>query len=462
MGMIEGRRRPGIGRIARVCIGAAVAVSTLLAGRAAGQTAGPVVVRVQLTGVVDPFIASQIEHSISEAASAGDAAVLLEIDTPGGLDSSMRQITKAILNAKIPVICYVAPQGARAASAGAFVLMSCPIAAMAPGTNVGAATPVGLAGAVESQKALNDAAAYMRSLAQGRNRNADIAETFVRDASSITAEDALQNNVIDLIAPNTDALLKSVSGRQVTLADGTAVTLQLAGASITDQGMSLVSSILHGMFDPSLAFLFFWLGLGLIVVELLFPGHLVSGLVGTTLLLISIVSFGLLPVSLIGIALLVMSIVFFGFEARHPGLGVWGVLGTVTLILGGLFLFNGTGSARVSPVVIGAVAILMFAFFGFVVAKARSLRNQPARTGAHLVVGKEGVALSGGLNPDGVVRVAGEQWRATLTSGSLDAGAPVRVTKLDGLVLTVEPAGTGATSQPQSSEEPLGERGNAI
>jgi membrane-bound serine protease (ClpP class) len=403
--------------------------------------------------VVDPFIAGQIEHSISDAASSGDAAVLLEIDTPGGLDSSMRQITKAILNAKIPVICYVAPQGARAASAGAFVLMSCPVAAMAPGTNVGAATPVGLAGAVESQKALNDAAAYMRSLAEGRHRNADVAETFVRDASSITAEDALKNNVIDLIAPNTDALLKSVSGRVVTLADGTNVTLQLAGASVIDQRMSLIASVLHGMFDPSLAFLFFWLGLGLIVVELLFPGHLVSGLVGTTMLLIAIVSFGLLPVRLIGIALLVMSVVFFAFEARHPGLGIWGVLGTVTLVLGGLFLFNGTGNARVSPIVIGVVAIAMFGFFGVVVAKARALRNQPARSGANMVIGKEGVALSGGLHPDGVVRVAGEQWRATSPSGPVDAGAPVRVTRIDGLVVTVEPS--------KLSEKAVGERGEA-
>jgi membrane-bound ClpP family serine protease len=131
-------------------------------------------------------------------------------------------------------------------------------------------------------------------------------------------------------------------------------------------------------------------------------------------------------------------------------------------VLGGLFLFNGTGSARVSPVIIGAVAIAMLVFFGFVFAKVRSMRDMPARTGAHLVVGKEGVALGGGLNPDGVVRVAGEQWRATLTSGSIEGGAPVRVTKLDGLVLTVEPAGTGAAAQPPQLEEPLGERGNAV
>jgi membrane-bound serine protease (ClpP class) len=441
-----------------------VAISTLLAtllsGRAAGQTAVPVVTRVQLSGVVDPFIANYIEHAISDSSAAGNSAVLLEIDTPGGLDSSMRDITKAILNAKIPVICYVAPQGARAASAGAFILMSCPVAAMAPGTNVGAATPVGLVGAVESQKTINDSAAYMRSLAEGNHRNADVAESFVRSATSITAEEALKDGVIDLIAPNTDALFRSVAGTTVTLADGSTVTLELAGASITDQKMGFVASILHGMFDPTLAFLFFWLGLGLIVVELLFPGHLISGLVGATLLLISIVSFGLLPVSLIGIALLVLSVVFFGFETRHPGLGVWGVLGTVSLVLGGLFLFNGTGSARVSPVVIGVVAVSMLAFFGVVVAKARELRNQPARSGPEAVVGKEGIALSSGLHPNGVVRIAGEQWRAISTSGSVEGGKPVRVTSIDGLTLTVEPASSSSGAS-APSQEAVGERGEA-
>src|SRR5438552_7072634 len=184
-------RRPGVPWIVRIGAGLAILLAGLASGVASAQQPGSTVDRVRLDGVVDPFIANHIQASIDDATTGGDAAVLLVIDTPGGLESSMREISQAILNAGIPVICYVSPLGARAASAGAFVLLSCPIAAMAPGTNVGASTPVGLSGAVGSEKEINDAAASIRSIAEQRHRNADVAESFVRDATSITAEQAL-------------------------------------------------------------------------------------------------------------------------------------------------------------------------------------------------------------------------------------------------------------------------------
>ena len=432
---------------------AVTALALLASPSANGQTAGEVW-RMQLEGVVDPFVADYLSSGIADAADAGAAAVLIEIDTPGGLDSSMREITQAILNARLPVLCYVAPQGARAASAGAFVLMSCPIAAMAPGTNVGAATPVGLNGAVGSDKAVNDAAAYMRGLAEQRGRNADVAESFVRDATSISAEQALDDGVIDLIADSTADLLRDVDGDTVTLSDGTDVTLATTGATVVDRSMGAFVGVLHDLLDPNLAFIFFWLGIALIVLELLVPGHIFSGTVGTILLILAIVSFGLLPVQLIGVALLVASAAFMLVELKVPGFGVWGILGLVCLVLGGWFLYDRSGGVSVSPAVIVPVAVFIGVFFFFVVTKVMRLRDMPPAKGPEAIVGTEGVAIGRGLNPDGIVRVASEEWKAVVDGGrSIPAGGAVRVTRLDGLVLTVEPV---TEEHAQHDEHPTG------
>ncbi|MDP9298750.1 MAG: nodulation protein NfeD [Actinomycetota bacterium] len=452
--------RPGVPRIVRIGAGLAILVACLASGVASAQQPGATVDRVMLDGVVDPFIANHIQTSIDDAATRGDAAVLIVIDTPGGLESSMREISQAILNARIPVICYVSPLGARAASAGAFVLLSCPVAAMAPGTNVGASTPVGLSGAVGSQKEVNDAAASIRSLAERSHRNADVAESFVRQAASITAEQALHEDVIDLISPSEGQLLADVSGRTVTLADGRTVTLATAGATIVDRNMGLVAGFLHGLFDPNLAFIFFWLGLALIVVELIFPGHIVSGTLGVVLFVVAVVSFGLLPVRLIGIALLALSVLFFLFEARHPGFGVWGVLGLIGLVLGGLSLFNGTGGVHVSPLVIAPVALAAAGFFGYAATKAIAIRRMPPPAGNERIVGAEGVVLGIGLNPEGVVRVASEEWKATSAAGPVAAGTRVRVVRIDGLVVTVESLGGEHAPSAPTGGATAGEGGN--
>jgi membrane-bound serine protease (ClpP class) len=408
-------------------------------GVAAAQSApDETVVRLQLHGVVDPFVADYLERGIADAATAGDAAVLIQIDTPGGLDSSMRQVTEAILAARIPVIGYVAPSGARAASAGAFVLMATPIAAMAPGTNVGAATPVGINGATGSDKAVQDAAAYMRSLAEHQGRDADVAASFVTDAVSISAEQALTDGVIEYVAPSAEDLLKAVDGQQVEIG-GTSVTLHTAGDVIVDQDLGGFVGFLHGLLDPNLAFIFFWLGLALIVLELLVPGHIFSGTVGTILLVLAVVSFGLLPVRILGVALLLGAAVAFIVEASQPGLGVWGVLGLVFLVLGGWFLYDRAGGVGVSAWVLALVAILIGAFFGLVVAKARKLRDLPPPQGPEAIVGQEGVALGTGLDPSGVVRINAEQWQAVTAGRRIPAGAKIRATAIDGFTLTVEP-----------------------
>jgi membrane-bound serine protease (ClpP class) len=424
----------------------AIAATTALLGlgvlaHSAGAQEEPApIVHLTLNGVVDPFVADYLRRGISTAQGDGAGMVLITIDTPGGLDSSMREIVQAILNADVPVVCYVSPQGARAASAGAFILTACPIAAMAPGTNVGAATPVGVSGIVLTRKVTEDAVAYIRSLAEQRGRNPDLAESFVRDATSVSADAALEADAIDLIEPTPGALLEALDGRTVTVANGTEVTLHTTDAAVDDVDLSGAVAFLHALFDPNLAFIFFWLGLGLIVLELIVPGHIFSGTLGTILLVISFASFGLLPVRLLGIVLLAASIVFFLLELKVPGFGIWSVAGLVSLLIGGQFLFNGAGGVRVSPFVLVPVAAAVAAFFGLAVAKLLEIRHKPAPLGPERLIGMQGVALDGGLSPAGIVRVASEEWNATSSRGTVPEGAKVKVTALSGLSLTVEPA----------------------
>ena len=423
-------------RIGRTALGAALVTLALATGARTQEVDGPVV-RLTLDGVVDPFVADYLTREIGEAEDA--AAILLAIDTPGGLGSSMREIIQAIKASTRPVVCYVGPQGARAASAGAFILLACHVAAMAPATNVGASTPVGIGGVTLSKKVEEDAAASIQSLAEDAGRNGELARTFVTESRSITAEEALEGNVIDLIAPTERALLEEIDGESVSLADDTSTTIRTSGASIEDRPMTPGVGFLHALFDPNLAFIFFWLGLALIVLELIVPGHVFSGTVGTILLLLAIASFGLLPVRLIGIALLVASIVFFVVELKVPGLGIWSAAGIASLVLGGLLLFDPSGGVRVSPLVIVPVAGFMALFFGFVVAKALAMRHVPPAQGPQAIIGRDGVVLGAGLDPEGVVRVAAEEWKATSAAGPIPPGTKIRVTRLDGLVLTVEP-----------------------
>jgi membrane-bound serine protease (ClpP class) len=427
------------GRLARLVAGVAMIGVALTTQVAEAQATEEQVVRLELSGTVDPLVADYLEGGIARAQDQGAGCVLIVIDTPGGLDSSMRQITEAILNAQLPVITYVAPAGARAASAGAFILLSAPIAAMAPGTNVGAATPVGLSGGDLSNKIANDAAGYMRSIAETYERNVDIAESFVTDAESISAEEALSGGVIDLIAGTEQELLATVDGSTVTLGTGGTAVVVSSGP-VVDEPMGSFVGFLHGLFDPNIAFLFFWLGLALIVLELLVPGHIFSGTIGTILLIIALLSFGLLPVRWIGIALLIFSVVAFVIEINAPGLGAWGIAGTVAVVLGGWFLYDRSSGAEVSPWLLVSVAAVMALFFGFIVAKVLKMRHLPPVQGPGAIVGHAGIVIGSGVDErGGMVRVNAEEWGAVAPGGLIPAGREVRVAGLDGLVLTVEP-----------------------
>jgi membrane-bound serine protease (ClpP class) len=448
------QRRWRVGATAAI---AAALMLTGLASQAHAQSGQPVIASVDLNGVVDPIVADHIVSVIQRANDDQDAAVLLTIDTPGGLGSSMDEIDEAILNSAVPVIGYVAPSGARAASAGAFVLMSSPVAAMAPGTNVGASTPIGLSGGDLSDKVTNDAAASMRKLAQTYGRNADVAETFVTTATSITAEEALDQNVIDLIAASQDDLLAQLDGTDVTLANGSTVTLHTAGATIDEEPLGGFFGFLHTLLDPNLAFIFFWLGLGLVILELIVPGHIFSGTIGTILLILAFVSFGVLPVRIIGIALLVLSVIAFIIELKAPGFGVWGGIAIVSLLLGGWFLYDRAGGVEVSPAVLVGVAIFAGLFFGLVVVKALAIRHVPPAQ-LRPIVGADGVALHSVGPNGGMVRVSAEEWQAVTAGERIREGTPVHVLSIDGLVLTVE----AITDEhaPAGQRAPVSEGGN--
>jgi membrane-bound serine protease (ClpP class) len=410
---------------------------------------GSTVLSLTLGGVVDPFEASYLKSGIESANRDARAAVLITIDTPGGLDSSMRKIVKAILASKVPVICYTAPSGARAASAGTFIMFACPINAMAPGTNIGAAHPVGVSGAIEQGKVTNDAAAFIRSLAERWGRNADWAEKAVRQSVSVSAEEAKRLGVVDYVDPDVPALIDAIGGgcAQGTSSSDTATERHpnLCGATLVKRNLGLGWSALHGLIDPNLAYLFFYLGLILIVVELLHPGLSIPGVFGTLMLVTAFVSFGFLPVQIGGVILLIASALFFLLELKHPGLGLPTLGGTLALVLGGLFLFNrDVPNARVSPWLIAVMAGLLVLFFAFVVQAALRARHLRVTSGPETLVGAIGVALSD-LDPSGRVRAEKETWTATTSGGRIAAGTNVRVIRVSGVRLQVEPAETPPT-----------------
>jgi membrane-bound serine protease (ClpP class) len=415
---------------------------------AQAQPASPTpVAALELDGAVDPFIARYLVDGIAEARARGDGAVLLTIDTPGGLDSAMRTIVKAILGSPVPVICWTGPSGARAASAGMFVMLACPVNAMAPGTNIGAAHPVGVSGAIEQEKVTNDAAAFARSLAERTGRNAGWAERAVRESVSLSAEAAVDQDVADLLAGSAAELLGKVDGRTASTAAGP-VTLRTDGAAVQPRRPGAGVAILHGLIDPNIAFVFFYLGLILIVIEVLHPGLSAPGVLGALLLVVSVVAFGILPVRLGGLALLVASVVLFGIELKHPGIGLPLAGGLACLVVGGLLLFDpAVPGVRVSPWLLAGMAALLAGFFLLVVRAVVQARRLPAPAGVDALVGAVGVAL-GPLEPQGEVRVAHERWSAEAARGAIAAGTTVRVVGRKGLKLIVEP-GPSLPRQPK-------------
>ncbi|MHB8512177.1 MAG: NfeD family protein [Actinomycetota bacterium] len=392
---------------------------------------------IDLTGTVDPLIAKTVERGIARASRDHSSLVIVRIDTPGGLSSSMRDIVQAIAASNSPVVCWVGPIGARAASAGAIILLGCPVAAMAPGTNVGAAHPVGITGGIMSEKVTNDAAAYARALAQRWNRNATWAESAVRDSVSVSAEDALKLHVIDLIAPSLGDLLVALNGRVVKTASGDVAIPSLSTRDLAVIRPTIAEAIFHGLIDPNLAFLFFLVGIAGIVFEVLHPGFSVPAIIGILLLIASFIMLGMLPVNVGGLLLLLASMVIFVVDLHRPSHGIGTVIAIVTMVLGGLFLFDSSvPNAHVSRWLIAGTALAMAAFFSLIVRAVLAARHMPKPAHLGPAPGTEGVVVRD-LDPTGAIRAGGEEWSAVSDGGSIRVGTPVRVVSTVGLTVHV-------------------------
>jgi membrane-bound serine protease (ClpP class) len=431
-----GNYRDGVRRFVRLAAaGALVAAAALFATRPAAAS-GDFVVQLDLDGVVQPLTANYVVAGIERAQADHARAVLLRIDTPGGLDGSMRKVVQSILDSSIPIVCWVGPSGARAASAGTFILMACNVAAMAPGTNVGAAHPVGVQGRIMSEKVTNDAAALIRSIAQARGRNAAWAERAVRRSVSVSAVEAVRLNVADGIVADGHTAMRFADGRSTTLR-GRDVRIDLGTQPVlARRSIPFGSGLLGSLVDPNLAFLLFLLGIGGLIFEVLHPGLSVPGILGLLALVLALVMFEMLPVTIAGLLLLVAGVGFLLVELHVPGHGVSALAGITAIVVGGLLLFDAGSLVRVSRPVLAGAAIAKAVFILVVVRKVLQARRMPSPVPLSLV-GAEGVATTD-LDPTGTVRVRSEEWTAETASGRISAGSPVRVVEESGLKLRVK------------------------
>jgi membrane-bound serine protease (ClpP class) len=402
---------------------------------------------VRVKSAIHPVSAELIADAIKEADRAGAAAVIVELDTAGGLMTSTRDITTAILGARTPVVVYVAPSGARAASAGFYILMSADVAAMAPGTNTGAAHPVGGSGedipGIMGKKVEEDSAANIRSLALRNGRDLKLAEAAVVQSRSFSAQEALDGKLIDLVAPDVPALVKALDGRTVKRG-ATTVTLHTAGAVVRNFEISSMRSFLGVLADPNITYLLLGLGSLGMLFELMHPGAILPGVVGAICLILSFYGLSVLPVSYAGLALLLLAMVFFILEIKVTSYGGLAVAGVICLVLGSLMLFNTPEPAlRVSIQLIAMLTAFTILVVGFLVWMSLLAQRLPVRTGMEGLITETGVARSE-LAPRGKVFVHGELWDA-VSDEAVALGEEVEIVAVRDLLLTVRPHRRRAT-----------------
>jgi membrane-bound serine protease (ClpP class) len=425
----------------RTCIQAMILLM-LLPHSAHAAKAAPIYV-LHIDGQIDPAIADYITDGIDTAQESGAQAVLIVTDTPGGLLTSMQKIVKAFFAAKIPVIVYVAPSGAWAASAGALITMAGDIAAMSPGSSIGAATPISVSpgGEVEKtdetlkKKQINYTAEYARSIAEKRGRNADWAAAAVREASTLTANDALKKNVIDYVADSTPQLMKQMDGRKVKT-DGVTVTLRTAGAPLREMPMGTLDSFLHFLSNPYVTLFLTLIAMYGIIYELANPGSIFPGVLGSIAVILLLYSYSVVPVNTAGFAFIGLAIVLFILDLFTPTHGVLSVGGVVSLFFGLMMLFRSQEGFMVSMWVIIAVTLVTGAFFFFVVSLGIRALQRPYVSGREGVVGHIGEARTD-IDPTGKIFVDGSLWTATSESGAISKGEQVDVIAMTGLKLTV-------------------------
>jgi membrane-bound serine protease (ClpP class) len=423
-----------------------IAFAAALAVLVATPAAAAPVASITLEGVVSPVMVRLIETAIDRAQASGASALVIQLDTPGGLERSMRVICQRLLNAPLPVIVYVAPTGARAASAGVFITMAAHVAAMAPATNIGAAHPVAVGGGTADKTSMtkieNDAAAFVRSIAAERGRNAEWAEKAVRQSVSITERDAVRLKVVDLLADSLPDLLAKVDGRTVRTVKGS-MTLATRGATVIPIEVGFRDRFLNVITDPNVAYVLMMLGMLGLFFELSTPGVILPGVIGGISLILAFFAFQSLPINYAGLLLILFGVVLLVAEIKIVSHGVLAIGGIVAMALGSLMLYDVAELGfRISWWVImptvGATALL---FLFVVAAGVRALLRRP-QVGAPGLIGEVGVVREP-LAPSGQVAIHGELWRAVAEGDEVDVGAPVRVVEVDGLTLKVVKAGPG-------------------
>lgn len=419
----------------------AIPLSILLLASCVSSSAQ--VLKVVLSDTINPITDEFIGRALAQAKDERDQAVLIEINTPGGLADSTREIIEKILASPIPVIIYVTPSGSRAASAGFFILEAADVAAMAPGTNTGAAHPVSIGGGkmddVMKQKVENDSAALMRSVAGKRGRNINVAESAVRESKSFTEQEALAQHVIDYIATNEQDLFRQIAEKPVKRFDGTAIALDLTKAPIRDANMTLKQRILDFLMDPNIAFILLAVGALALYAEFNHPGAVVPGTVGIVFILLAAFALNLLPTRFAALALIAGAFVLFALEAKFISHGVLTIGGIVLLTLGGLLLVDAPiPEMRVRLLTALAVSIPLGIITAFLMSIALRARRNKVITGIQGLIGEIGVAQTP-LTPQGKVFVHGELWDA-FASSPMPEGARIIVRSVNGLKLEVDSA----------------------
>lgn len=433
--------------------------AAVLSFGASAATAAPAsVLKLELRGAVDPPVSAYLRDGIARAERENAQVVLIELDTPGGLLDSTREIIQAMINSRLPIVLYTAPRGARATSAGAFLMMAADVAAMAPGTHIGAAHPVSLGGSpqrsepdggkgkkdaprapsVMEEKAVSDSAAYIRALAAERGRNAAWADKAVRESVSLTAQEALEQKVVEIVAEDRARLFDKLEGRRVNKG-GRTFTLKVRGAPVTEVEMGAFQKILHILANPNLAYLFLMIGLYGLIYEFSSPGVGFGAVVGFVSLALAAYSLSILPVNYAGLLIVGIGVVLLLLETQIVSHGLLSIGGLALLALGSLFLFDSAQPFwRVSrPLIAGTVAGTA-AFFGLVVLKVIEARRRPPSLGAEAFVGRIGEVRQA-LDPQGMVFVDGELWSAE-SDGPIPAGAKVVVREVRGMLLKVDQA----------------------
>ncbi len=396
---------------------------------------------LHVEGTIVPIVADYIDRGISKAEDENATVCIIELDTPGGLLGSTEGIVQRIMNADVPVVVYVSPKGAWAASAGTFITLSAHIAAMTPGTTIGAAHPVAAGGEEipeEQMKKITEfSAKWMKAIAQERGRNIEEAQLAVTESKSFTDVDALNCDLIDLRADNLKDLISQINGWKVTLANGMEVSIDTTGYEITRNGMSFVERFLHAISDPNIAYILLSLGTIGIIAEIYSPGAFFPGIMGAISLLMAFYSLGVLDAYWGGILLILLAFGLFIGEVLTTTFGLFTAGGVAALVLGSLILFPGGGPLfQVNPWLIATVVICIATFFAFVIQRVVRAHRHQASTGREELVGKTAV-VTAALEPEGTVLFKGERWTAVSEKGRVKPGEAVIITRVDGLKLYV-------------------------